>query len=751
MGTPIPYDRTLPGNVQGWRRTNITVSKGDEIRGAAQGWITFFVGYDRNPDGKDKNGNTEIAGPSHPAPNRTRNSLVLRIGGEIVQAGTQFRFTCPSSGELEMSNNDDYSGDNFGQWTIQFLHYPAAPSQQVPTAEQLHAFNMYQYAPTHARKLVVDKGDLVHRFADEHGREVVFRGVNFGARSKFEPYLPVLPAGWRKGASLSQFDVASMDAALAEAGPSLDWLPALGFNVARVPIIWKAMEPRVNPNPGQLLPEARHYLEMLTRILDALYRRGIYVFLDFHQDIAHDAFGGDGFPDWAMAVDAQYPRLPDVGFENEGWILNYHKIELPLGIPVPGYRIDIAERVRLTLKSFWQNRLTNTDFRLKDFPVQDHLVALIGQVARYFKQLHGNEGHPAIIGYEPFNEPHQAGISADTFETTLLPTYYAKVHREIRKYDRDAFVFVEPRVDWTTFDNLTGPEFKYIDFTRTPTTVLGVQRRGNHVHYSSETPIALDDRVVFSFHHYDPWVIFWHNLKFPCFSTMQQKETEWPGIYDQMCGAAVSRGLIPFLTEFGGSQRWTDETNWNPPVARNQVIRAYMELQFRQVEQRALNATYWNFDLYNTAGEFDGWNREDFSLLGPERKLRKWELASRLRALRSRNTSSRHHFDLQHKIGGVLLQAPTSGTTFDAPAVVYVPAFEYADSEFVVRTTAKYVRWDARRRLLYWLPVFEGQAAALVIHPPAGFDPKFLPAEFRDVFPLLGFSRLASSLQGPVS
>ena len=25
--------------------------------------------------------------------------------------------------------------------------------------------------------------------------------------------------------------------------------------------------------------------------------------IDFHQDIAHEVYGGDGFPDWALAID----------------------------------------------------------------------------------------------------------------------------------------------------------------------------------------------------------------------------------------------------------------------------------------------------------------------------------------------------------------------------------------------------------------------------------------------------------------
>ena len=338
------------------------------------------------------------------------------------------------------------------------------------------------------------------------------------------------------------------------------------------------MEPQPNPDAGsELLPEGRQYLDMLLPIIDALYARGLYVFLDFHQDIAHDSYGGDGFPDWAIGVDDNHPFLKDVGFNCAVWATHYHKLT---GIKPPGYRPDVAEGVRHTLRSFWTNSVTNILWNLHNYPVQDHLVGLIGQVARYFRALNTGTGHPAIIGYEGFNEPAQAGPEVRHFETTELPSYYAKVHREIRKYDPDAFVFVEPRVDWTTYDNLNSPpENLGITFTVAPKTALDVRRQGTGVSYAGAT--VADDRVVFSFHHYDPWVMAEHLGAFFVQSPLRDKEAEWPGTYDFMCNAAIDRGLIPFLSELGGNQRWTEAPNppWNPDLDRNHFIRGYMELR----------------------------------------------------------------------------------------------------------------------------------------------------------------------------
>src|SRR5205085_3034417 len=121
--------------------------------------------------------------------------------------------------------------------------------------------------------------------------------------------------------------------------------------------------------------------------------------------------------------------------------------------------------VRYTLESFWRNNLTNTDAGLANFPARTHLEKTIGQTARFFKQLNNGQGHPAILGYEPFNEPHQVGINEEEFETQILPAYYANVLREIRAVgDSASFLFVEPNVDWTYY-NINTPDIELINFT----------------------------------------------------------------------------------------------------------------------------------------------------------------------------------------------------------------------------------------------------------------------------------------------
>ena len=157
--------------------------------------------------------------------------------------------------------------------------------------------------------------------------------------------------------------------------------------------------------------------------------------MDFHQDIAHELYGGDGFPDWALATDREH-KLPDPSdLRDKKWIIKY----------------VTNKSVKNTLTSFWRNDLTHIDGenKLEHFPVRTHLEKTIGQTAKFFRSLNNGAGHPAILGIEPFNEPNPAGLPKEQFEQDFLVDYYRNVDLEIRKFDPDVFIFMEPNVGWT--------------------------------------------------------------------------------------------------------------------------------------------------------------------------------------------------------------------------------------------------------------------------------------------------------------
>ena len=146
--------------------------------------------------------------------------------------------------------------------------------------------------------------------------------------------------------------------------------------------------------------------------------------------------------------------------------------------------------------------------------------------------------------------------------------------------------------------------------------------------------------------------------------------------------SAISRNLVPFLTEFGGNQDWETLRTDLPPAAvyKGSQIRAYMNLQFVQIETFLLHSTYWNYDLYNTREDKDNWNLENFSLLGPNRTPRNLDIVACPYPIRSLAEPKLLFFDIETKHCVVILKGPL----VDAPTVIFIPYKRHFTPKFEV-------------------------------------------------------------------
>ena len=224
---------------------------------------------------------------------------------------------------------------------------------------------------------------------DARGRVVVVHGINMVY--KLPPYYPA-------AAGFGDDDAA--------------FLARIGFNVVRVGVIWKAVEPR----PGVY---DERYLRAIAATVRTLARHGILSVLDFHQDLYNERFQGEGAPDWAVQ---------DGGLPN-----------LRLGFPA-NYAANPA--LEHALDAFWANSPGPGGIGL-----QARFAATWNHVAARFHSVQ------SVLGYELYNEP----FPGTPWASCLLPAgcpgfngqltaFYRRVDHAIRAVDPRTLVWYEPNV-----------------------------------------------------------------------------------------------------------------------------------------------------------------------------------------------------------------------------------------------------------------------------------------------------------------
>ncbi len=210
---------------------------------------------------------------------------------------------------------------------------------------------------------------------DDRGRVRIFRGANVSGRSKVAPFLP--------------FDDPTC----------FDRLVSWGWNAVRLLVMWEGLEPERG-----VYDDA--YLDALKALAEAASERGLYVIVDFHQDLFSRALGGDGAPGWAETT-----QLPDPG---RAWFFRY------LTRPTVGRAFE----------RFWRD----------DDGLRTSMLACMRRVMRVMSEI------PAVIGYDPFNEPMGSvtALIGGALERHSLPEFYKACIHLRDEIDPTRLMFIEP-------------------------------------------------------------------------------------------------------------------------------------------------------------------------------------------------------------------------------------------------------------------------------------------------------------------
>jgi endoglycosylceramidase len=174
-------------------------------------------------------------------------------------------------------------------------------------------------------------------------------------------------------------------------------LHAWGFRTLRFLVPWASIE----PTPGAYNDA---HLDWVRERMQWAHAAGLNVVLDMHQDVYGEGFGFGGAPRWTCDESYYAAFVP-----RDNWLLNYTDA----------------------------NVLACYDHLWTDAGVQEAYAAMWGHVASRLA------GEPAIIGFDPMNEPHWGTYPVAMFELDRLQPSYDRVIAAVRAH-APWIVFAEP-------------------------------------------------------------------------------------------------------------------------------------------------------------------------------------------------------------------------------------------------------------------------------------------------------------------
>lgn len=210
--------------------------------------------------------------------------------------------------------------------------------------------------------------------------------VGINAVYKIFPWTP-LTSGFDAFNSLSDIDAKN--------------LRGWGFNIVRLGVMW----PGVEPTQGSYNST---YLDEMEVIVNHLKDQNIYVILDFHQDLFHRKFCGEGVPDYVYdicknAEDASTPPFPK-----------------PVGNAT--YPVDENGDPELDscLSRGFFDYYMSAEVGAAYQCLYDNVDGLWDSFASYWKVIATRfKGYRNVLGYELFNEPWLGDNYAD--KKAMLP------------------------------------------------------------------------------------------------------------------------------------------------------------------------------------------------------------------------------------------------------------------------------------------------------------------------------------------
>lgn len=216
-------------------------------------------------------------------------------------------------------------------------------------------------------------------FVDAYGREVILNGINHVNKNPEQHHIDP-----DDKEILTQFS---------------DW----GFNIVRFGINWAELE----PEPGAI---NEYYLQEIDKRVKWADKLGIWLYLDFHQDL-YGGTMGNGAPRWATITDGKEH------IKGEIWSDSYL----------------LSEAVHRAFDNFWENKAAPDGVGL-----QDHYLNCLKLVSQRYKDS------PSVAGYDVMNEPFMGSPSVN-----VLPAMVSGYAKGLKKTRGEILTFEEAASRWS--------------------------------------------------------------------------------------------------------------------------------------------------------------------------------------------------------------------------------------------------------------------------------------------------------------
>ncbi|KAJ3366301.1 hypothetical protein GGF31_008110 [Allomyces arbusculus] len=278
-------------------------------------------------------------------------------------------------------------------------------------------------------------------FLDDHGRALLFRGVNVAGNAKL-PASPDIPSYrvdhfWDPVDGMAGVSFVGRPFPLSDAHAHCARLRDWGMSLLRLCVTWEAIE-HFGPGIYDV-----NYVKYIVAVVRVAREYGLTCFLDPHQDVWARHCGGSGAPAWTLAVaglDASQLDAAGAAITHAGWLKAQGEGTDPATYPKMIWATNYAKLSTATMFTlFFGGKTYAPRLHVPDYPrgatgkpvddtvrfsIQDvlqmHFISAMQFLARAVHAAQLDKGTlPAVLGWDSLNEPNPGFIGVPDLDRAM--------------------------------------------------------------------------------------------------------------------------------------------------------------------------------------------------------------------------------------------------------------------------------------------------------------------------------------------